>query len=121
MISLQAYLYTYSLLRGINFEVLPVGGFAFCPMMLPMMETFLELLFPPPQYLEIFIPFEQTLLLEPARSHLEPNQGNRVGVPFQQLILRPEAALQCLVSWSMVIVGPKFRPFSRFLCLNLVS
>jgi hypothetical protein len=35
------------------------------------------------QYPEIFVPLRQTLFLETARSHSEPNQRNRVGVPFQ--------------------------------------
>jgi hypothetical protein len=45
MILLQAsYLYPYSLLRGVTFEVLPLSSYAFSPMMLPLLETFLELL-----------------------------------------------------------------------------
>jgi hypothetical protein len=35
------------------------------------------------QYPEIFVPLRQTLFLETVRSHLEPDQGNRVGFPFQ--------------------------------------
>jgi hypothetical protein len=44
------------------------------------------------QYPEIFIPLRLTLFLETARSHLEPNQVNRVGVPFHYSIFGPEAA-----------------------------
>jgi len=44
MILLQAYLYTYSLLRGVTFEVLPLSSYALSPMMLPLLETFLEFL-----------------------------------------------------------------------------
>jgi hypothetical protein len=44
MILLQAYLYTYSLLRGVTFEVLPFSSYALSPRMLPLLETFLELL-----------------------------------------------------------------------------
>jgi len=40
MILLQAYLYTYSLLRGVTFEVLPLSSYALSPMMLPVLETF---------------------------------------------------------------------------------
>jgi len=44
MILLQAYLCTYSLLRGVTFEVLPLSNYSFSPMMLPLLEIFLELL-----------------------------------------------------------------------------
>jgi len=44
MILLQIYLYNYSLLRGLTFELLPLCSYAPSPMMLPLMETFLELL-----------------------------------------------------------------------------
>jgi len=60
--------------------------------MLPLMETFLELLLWNSfqyrrhifclQYPEIFAPLRQTLFLEIARSHLESSQANRVDVPF---------------------------------------
>jgi len=42
MILLQAYLYAYSLLRGVIFEVHPLSNYAFSTMMLPLLETFLE-------------------------------------------------------------------------------
>jgi hypothetical protein len=42
MILLQAYQYTYSLLRGIIFELLPLSSYAFSPTMLQLLETFLE-------------------------------------------------------------------------------
>jgi len=63
--------------------------------MLPLLETFLEVLLWKDlqchhdirtgclQYLEVFVPLRQTLFLETARSHSEPNQGNKVGVSFQ--------------------------------------
>jgi hypothetical protein len=38
------------------------------------------------------VPLRQTLFLETARRHSEPNQGNRVCVTFQKLILGPETA-----------------------------
>jgi hypothetical protein len=41
MILFRAYLYTYSLLRGVNFKVLPMNGYVLCPVMLPMFKTFL--------------------------------------------------------------------------------
>jgi len=44
MISLQAYLYPYSLMKGVTFEVLPLSNYTLSPMMLPMIGTFLELL-----------------------------------------------------------------------------
>jgi len=43
-VSYQAYLYTYNLLRGVTFEVLPLSNYAFSQTMLPLLETFLELL-----------------------------------------------------------------------------
>jgi hypothetical protein len=64
--------------------------------MLPLLETFLELLswngfqcqhhFFFLQYPEFPIPVRQTLFLETARSYLEQNHGNRVGVVLQQLL-----------------------------------
>jgi hypothetical protein len=58
---------------------------------------------------------------------MEPNQGTRVGFHFcnrflgQKLLHREH-----LVNWSVVIVenlfvGPKFRPLSLFLRLNLIA
>jgi hypothetical protein len=44
LILLQAYLYTYSLLRGVTFSVLSLSTYALRPTMLPLLETFLELL-----------------------------------------------------------------------------
>jgi len=41
---LQAYLYAYSLLRGVIFEVLPLHSCALSSTMLPLLETFLEFL-----------------------------------------------------------------------------
>jgi len=93
MILLQAYLYTYSLLRGVNYEVLPLRTYVLSPMMLSLLETFLELqlwnsfhcccyIFLCLKYPEILALLRQALFLETARSHLETNQENRVGVPF---------------------------------------
>jgi len=44
MTLLQAYLYIYSLMRGITFKVLSLSSYALSPMMLQLLETFLELL-----------------------------------------------------------------------------
>jgi hypothetical protein len=44
MILWQSYLYIYSMLRGVTFEVLPLSSYALTPTMLPLLETFLELL-----------------------------------------------------------------------------
>jgi len=44
MILLQACLFTYSLLRGVTFTVCPLSSHALSTMMLPLLETFLELL-----------------------------------------------------------------------------
>jgi hypothetical protein len=45
MILLQAsYLFTYSLLKWVTFEVLPLSSYALRPKMLPLLEKFLELL-----------------------------------------------------------------------------
>jgi hypothetical protein len=44
IILLQAYLFHYSLLRGVTFEVLPLSSYALSPTMLPQLETCLELL-----------------------------------------------------------------------------
>jgi hypothetical protein len=45
MILLQTYLYTYNLLRGVTFEVLPLSSYVLSPTILSLLETFLELLF----------------------------------------------------------------------------
>jgi hypothetical protein len=42
MILLQAYLYIYSFLTGVTFEVLPLSNYELSPMMLPPLETFME-------------------------------------------------------------------------------
>jgi len=42
MILFQAYLYIYSLLRGVTFEILPLISYAISPTMLPLLETFFE-------------------------------------------------------------------------------
>jgi hypothetical protein len=92
MLLLQACLYTYSLLRGVTFQVLLSSSYVLSPMMLPLLEKFLELLLwnsfqchhhifwmsSVPRNLRTF-----KLFLETDKSHVEPNQGNRVGVPFQ--------------------------------------
>jgi hypothetical protein len=44
MILLQAHLYKNGLLRGVTFEVLPLSSYALSPVMLSLLETFLELL-----------------------------------------------------------------------------
>jgi len=44
IILLQAYLYTYSLPTGVTFEVTPFRGYEINPAMLPLLETFWELL-----------------------------------------------------------------------------
>jgi hypothetical protein len=59
-------------------------------MMLPMVETFFrtpvaELSLSPSHFLNVFnilksSPLLRQTFLEIARSHLEPNQGNRVGI-----------------------------------------
>jgi hypothetical protein len=43
-ILLHAYLYIYMLLRAVTFEVIRLSTYALSPTMLPLMETFLELL-----------------------------------------------------------------------------
>jgi len=44
MILLQPYLHTYSLLRGVTFEVLPLSSCTLSPSMLPQLENLSELL-----------------------------------------------------------------------------
>jgi len=51
----------------------------FCGIALSAIVTYIWI----PQCAEIFVPLRQTLFLETATSLSEPNQGNRVGVPFQ--------------------------------------
>jgi hypothetical protein len=80
MVLLQAYPCICSILRGVTFEALPLSSYALSPMILPLLETFLELLlwnslsvpsshfFGCHQYPEIFTPLRQALFLETARS-----------------------------------------------------
>jgi hypothetical protein len=44
IILLEPYLYTYSLLRGVTFKILPLDSYTLSPTMLPLLETFLQLL-----------------------------------------------------------------------------
>jgi len=44
IILLKEYLYSYSLLRGVTFEVLLLSRYVPSPTILPLLETFLELL-----------------------------------------------------------------------------
>jgi hypothetical protein len=45
IILLQAsHLYTHSLLRGVAFKVLPLSSYRYSPTVLPLLETFLEIL-----------------------------------------------------------------------------
>jgi len=44
MILSKEYLYACILLIGVTFEVLPFSSYVFSPTMLPLLETFLELL-----------------------------------------------------------------------------
>jgi len=91
--------------EGFTFVLLPLSSCALSPVKLLLLETFLELLlwssfqchhyiFWMSSLLEIFVHLRKTLFLETTRSHLEPNMGNRVGVPFQYLISVPETAWQ---------------------------
>jgi len=43
---------------------------------------------------ETFVPLRQTLFSETTRSHSEPNQGNRMGLPLQYSTFEPETAWQ---------------------------
>jgi len=40
----DSYLYTYSLQRGVTFKVLPLSSYVLSSTMLPLLETFMELL-----------------------------------------------------------------------------
>jgi hypothetical protein len=93
MTLLQAYPYTYSLLGGVNFEVLPLSSHTPSPMMLQLLETFwnsccgivISAVVTFFYILDIvsFVPLRQTLLMETSRGHSEPNQGKRMGAPVQ--------------------------------------
>jgi hypothetical protein len=68
------------------------------------------------QYPEIFVPLRQTLFLETATSHSEPNDGNRGVLHFSNQFLDQKLPdRERLVSWSIVmaenyIVGPSSLP-----------
>jgi hypothetical protein len=94
MIFLKAsYPYTYRLLTGVTFRVLLWNNYAFRPTMLPLLETLSELLlwnsFQCRRYIFGISSVSCTLtpfkadFLETARSHSNPQQRKRVGVPFQ--------------------------------------
>jgi len=103
MILLQAYPCTYSLLRGVAFDILPLSSYAVSQWCCHCLKHSWNLccgiafstvnFFGCLQYPETFVPLGQTLFLETARSHLEPNQGNRVCVPFQSSIFGQATAL----------------------------
>jgi hypothetical protein len=97
---LQAFLYTYNLLRGVTFKVLPLGSHELSPLMPPLLNIFWNsccgiafgviTFFGCFQYPENFVPLWQILHLETAQSYSEPNQGNGVCVLFQKSIFKPE-------------------------------
>jgi hypothetical protein len=74
------------LTERVIFEVLSLSSCAYSPTMLPLLETFFELLlwnsFQFRRHMNIR-PFKADFVSETARSHSEPYQGNKVGVPFQ--------------------------------------
>jgi hypothetical protein len=70
------------------------------------------------QYPEMFVPLRQTLFLETARRHSDPNQG--IGLVFhfiyqvlgQKLLDREHLVSQNIVMVENPTVGPKFRLLS---------
>jgi hypothetical protein len=73
MILLQVYPYTYSLLRGVIFAVLPFSSYALNPTMLPLLKKFwnsccgrvfsaVVFFFLCPPYPDTFVPLRQTLI-----------------------------------------------------------
>jgi hypothetical protein len=128
---MQTYLYIYSLLRGVTFKALPLSSYVLSPVMLPLLGSFgtpvVKYLSVPfshffffgcLQYLDIFIPLWQTLFLETARSHSEPNRWTRIGCSISVIDFWDRSCLtESTLSWSIImeenpIVGPKFSPFS---------
>jgi len=128
---LQTYLYTYSLLRGVTFEVCPFSSYVLSQMMLPLLETFMELFlwnsiqchhytfFGCLQYPEIFIPLRQTLFCkQPEVIWRSQITGKGWMFHFSNSFLGHKPLdRECLMSWSSVMVeNPNvelnFRPFS---------
>jgi hypothetical protein len=123
-ILLQAYLYL-SLLRGDIFKVLPFRSYTLSPTMLPLLETFLELLlWNSFQCRQIFSVFSVSSNLRSlkvefiSQSHSEHNQGNGWVFHFHNRFLGQKLLeIECLVSFNLFkvenpYVGPKSRPFS---------
>jgi hypothetical protein len=98
IILFQAFLNSHSLLRGITFKLLPLRKYVLSPTMLSPLETFLELLlwnsFQRRRHISLDVFSIQVLFLETTRRHSEPNQGNRVRVPFQLSTFGPETFSQ---------------------------
>jgi hypothetical protein len=105
MILLQAYLCTYSLLRGVTFEVLPLSNYSFSPMMLPLLEIFfwnsccgiVFSAFITYFFLDFFSILKSSscsgrLYFWKQPEVIQTQIRNRVGVPFQQSIFGPETA-----------------------------
>jgi hypothetical protein len=127
MILLLAYLYTYSLLRGFNFEVLLFSSWELSPMMLPLLETFLDVLWNSFQCHHIFFNVFSTLKSSSPQGRLyfweQPevirNQIRGIGwvLHFSNRFLGQKLLdREHLVSWSIgmvknPIVGLKFRFF----------
>jgi hypothetical protein len=99
---LQAYLYIYSLQRGVTFQVLPLSSCALSPTMLPLLETFwnsccgiafsvITFFFWLSSVSQNFRPFKADFIFR-NKSLSELNEGNRVGVLFHYSIFGSETA-----------------------------
>jgi hypothetical protein len=131
MILLQAsYLQPYSLLTGISFEVLSLGSYALVPTLLPLLQTFMELLlwntfqcrhhifFWCLQYPEIFVPLMEIYFWKQPQVIWSKIRG--IGQVFHfhyrflgQKLLHRQRFVRCsIVMVENPTVGSKFRPFS---------
>jgi hypothetical protein len=132
MILLQAsYLYTYSLLRGVTFEVLPFSSYALSPTMLPLLETFWNSCCRIAFSATITFTFHVFAILKSSslydrlyfwkQSIVVGSQirGNEWVLNFSNWFLGQKLLeRERLVSWNIIMVenpnvGPKFGHFSR--------
>jgi hypothetical protein len=120
-------------MRAVTFKVFPLSSYAFCPRILPLLETFIVPFFlnipsvltlhfsetiPSP---EIFVPSKWTLSLERAKYHwgkksdekkvFHSNSGFFVGGGGHKLLDRELCAIWGIVVTAEQIFGPEFTPF----------
>jgi len=107
---LQAsYLYTHSVLRGVTFEVLPLSSCALSPTMLPLLETFPELLlWNSVQCRRHYLPlFKVYCIFGKSRKAFRTTSGEKVGysVSVMDLLIENTLWAGALSWWRIQSLG----------------